>query len=44
MTIIAFLVDTSASMNQRIAGGTTLLDVAKTAVDFFIKVMRCSHV
>ncbi|CAG0917399.1 unnamed protein product [Notodromas monacha] len=39
MTIIAFLVDTSASMNQRtIAGGRpTLLDMAKIAIESFIK-------
>ena len=40
MTIIVFLVDTSASMNQRTYLGTTLLDVAKGAVETFMKVGR----
>lgn len=38
MTIIVFLVDTSASMNQRTYLGTSLLDVAKAAVETFMKV------
>lgn len=40
MTIILFLVDTSASMNQRTYLGArpTLLDVAKDAVEKFLKV------
>ena len=38
MTIIIFLIDTSASMNQRTYLGTTLLDVAKGAVETFMKV------
>ena len=38
MTIIVFLVDTSASMNQRTYMGTTLLDVTKGAVETFMKV------
>ena len=38
MTIIIFLVDTSASMNQRTYLGTSLLDVAKGAVETFMKV------
>ena len=37
MTIVAFLIDTSASMNQKCPTGTTLLDVAKTAIESFIK-------
>jgi len=39
MTIIVFLVDTSASMNQRayVNGRKTLLDVAKEAVEVFVK-------
>ena len=37
MTIIIFLVDTSASMNQRTYLGTSLLDVAKGAVETFMK-------
>lgn len=38
MTIILFLVDTSASMNQRTYLGTTLIDIAKAAVENFMKV------
>ena len=38
MTIIVFLVDTSASMNQRTYMGTTILDTAKAAVETFMKV------
>lgn len=40
MTIILFLIDTSSSMNQRTYLGArpTLLDVAKDAVERFIKV------
>jgi len=39
MTIIVFLVDTSASMNQRayVNGRKTLLDVSKEAVEVFVK-------
>ncbi|CAH1782053.1 unnamed protein product [Owenia fusiformis] len=37
MTVIVFLVDTSASMNQRTYLGTSLLDVAKSAVETFMK-------
>ncbi len=39
MTILIFLIDTSASMNQRTYLGTTLLDVAKSAVEMFMKVI-----
>ena len=38
MGIIMFLVDTSASMNQRTYLGTSYLDVAKGAIDTFMKV------
>lgn len=38
MTIIVFLVDTSASMNQRTYMGTTIMDTAKGAVETFMKV------
>merc|ERR550534_838839 len=44
MTIIVFLVDTSASMNQRayLGGRPSLLDVAKGAVETFVKIrQRC---
>ena len=39
MTIIVFLVDTSASMNQRafVNGKKTLLDISKEAVEVFVK-------
>jgi len=44
MTIIVFLVDTSASMQQRafVSGRSTLLDVAKGAVEFFVKLRQKS--
>ncbi|TPP67707.1 Integrator complex subunit 6 [Fasciola gigantica] len=38
MTIIVFLIDNSASMNQRTVQGTTLLDIAKTATELFFKI------
>jgi len=38
MVNLVFVVDTSASMNQRTSLGTTILDVAKNAVETFIKV------
>ena len=43
MTIILFLVDTSASMSQRTYLGArpTLLDVAKDAIEKFLKVSLC---
>ena len=37
MHTVLFLIDNSASMNQRCYLGTTLLDVAKGAVESFIK-------
>ncbi|KAL0268594.1 UNVERIFIED_CONTAM: hypothetical protein PYX00_010465 [Menopon gallinae] len=42
MTIIVFLIDTSASMNQRAysSGRLTLLDAAKNAVEAFVKVRQ----
>jgi hypothetical protein len=39
--LIVFLVDTSASMNQRTHAGLSYLDVAKHAVENFIKVRLC---
>ncbi|KAG5882104.1 hypothetical protein JTB14_016867 [Gonioctena quinquepunctata] len=44
MTIIVFLIDTSASMLQRtyIGGRTTILDVAKSAVETFVKIRQRS--
>eukprot|EP00741_Cyanophora_paradoxa_P018023 tig00021036_g17404.t1 len=36
--IICFLIDSSASMNQRAANGMSLLDCAKSAVEHFLKV------
>lgn len=38
MGIILFLVDTSASMNQKTFLGMSYLDVAKGAIDTFMKV------
>lgn len=38
MPVILFLIDTSASMNQRTRLGTTYLDIAKGAVETFLKV------
>ena len=38
MGIVLFLIDTSASMNQKTFLGTTYLDVAKGTIDTFIKV------
>ncbi|KAK3282594.1 hypothetical protein CYMTET_9672 [Cymbomonas tetramitiformis] len=35
---IVWVLDTSASMNQRTAGGLTLLDCAKSAVEHFLKI------
>ncbi|MCI4378016.1 hypothetical protein PGIGA_G00210150 [Pangasianodon gigas] len=37
MPVILFLIDTSASMNQRCHLGTTYLDIAKGAVETFLK-------
>ncbi|TNN03632.1 hypothetical protein fugu_000661 [Takifugu bimaculatus] len=37
MPVLLFLIDTSASMNQRTHLGTTYLDIAKGAVETFIK-------
>ncbi|CAG9761952.1 unnamed protein product [Ceutorhynchus assimilis] len=44
MTIIVFLIDTSASMFQRtfIGGRQSLLDVAKSAVETFVKIRQRS--
>ena len=44
MGIILFLVDTSASMNQRTYLGTSYLDVAKVAIETFMKVRLDAHV
>lgn len=38
MGIVLFLVDTSASMNQKTYLGASYLDVAKVAVETFLKV------
>ena len=40
MGIILFLVDTSASMNQRTYLGASYLDVAKVAIETFMKVCK----
>lgn len=36
--LVVWVLDTSASMNQRAHGGLTLLDCAKSAIEHFIKV------
>jgi hypothetical protein len=36
--LLVFVIDTSASMNQRSAQGITLLDCAKAAVEHFVKI------
>ena len=38
MVLLVFLLDTSASMNQRTCLGTTYLDLAKGAVESFLKI------
>lgn len=38
MPVLVFLLDTSASMNQRTYLGTSALDLAKGAVETFLKV------
>lgn len=40
--LILFLMDTSASMNQRISNGMTLLDAAKAAIEHFVR-LRSKH-
>ena len=44
MTIIVFLVDTSASMHQKASGSgkSSLLDIAKGAVELFVKTRQKS--
>eukprot|EP00013_Stygamoeba_regulata_P012430 CAMPEP_0177684914 /NCGR_PEP_ID=MMETSP0447-20121125/32688_1 /TAXON_ID=0 /ORGANISM="Stygamoeba regulata, Strain BSH-02190019" /LENGTH=68 /DNA_ID=CAMNT_0019194799 /DNA_START=40 /DNA_END=243 /DNA_ORIENTATION=- len=36
--IFAFVIDSSASMNQRTSNGMSLLDCSKAAVEHFLKV------
>lgn len=43
MPVILFLIDTSASMNQRSHLGTTYLDIAKGAVETFLKVTNMAQ-
>ncbi|VDN24028.1 unnamed protein product [Gongylonema pulchrum] len=38
MTIVVFLIDSSASMAQRTYQGTTMLDVARSIVELLLKV------
>lgn len=38
--LVVFLLDTSASMNQRCANGLSLLDCAKSAIEHFHKVQQ----
>lgn len=42
MPVLLFLIDTSASMNQRTHLGTSYLDIAKGAVETFMKVTKGS--
>lgn len=42
MPVLVFLIDTSASMNQRTHLGTSLLDIAKGAVETFMKVLEAA--
>lgn len=44
MPVIVFLIDTSASMNQRTRLGTTYLDIAKGAVETFLKVNNMEQI
>jgi hypothetical protein len=37
--LVVWVLDTSASMNQRCQGGLTLLDCAKSAIEHFLKVL-----
>ncbi|XP_049851801.1 integrator complex subunit 6-like [Schistocerca gregaria] len=41
--LFLFLIDTSASMNQHTACGLSLLDVAKSAVEYFFKKRACDQ-
>lgn len=36
--IVTFVLDTSTSMTQRAANGLSLLDIAKSAIEFFLKI------
>lgn len=42
--LVVWVLDTSASMNQRAHGGLTLLDCAKSAIEHFLKVLQDSRV
>lgn len=37
MPVLCFVLDTSASMNRRTAQGQRVIDLAKTAIDNFLK-------
>ena len=37
MPVLCFVLDTSASMNRRTAQGQRIIDLAKTAIDNFLK-------
>jgi len=37
MPVLCFVLDTSASMNRRTSQGQRLIDLAKTAIDNFLK-------
>ena len=40
MPVVIFLLDNSASMNQMTHIGTTLFDIAKGAIEHFLKVSQ----
>jgi Mg-chelatase subunit ChlD len=40
MPVLCFVIDTSASMNQRTNGGQRIVDQAKTAVENFISKVK----
>ena len=40
MPVLCFVLDTSASMNRRTAQGQRVIDLAKTAIDNFLKKVR----
>ncbi|OAF69624.1 hypothetical protein A3Q56_02610 [Intoshia linei] len=43
MTIILFLIDSSASMMQSVSAGLTFMDMAKIAIDYFLKCRARDH-
>lgn len=43
MPVLCFVLDTSASMNRRTAAGQRVIDIAKTAIDNFLKKVRAKE-